>query len=222
MSWDVKLEKIKPASEPLLPDHGFINDKELRKILKQYIKSNVPKKFERQKLLNIAFKLKLITQKQYETAKPIKSKSKSYTKVIEQTPKKEIAINYNKYLSNKELAELIEHYIGNEFTISNKIKREDLLKYALYLNLITNQTAEFPRPTYYNNDQLIQYLESINAENIPNSRPELLELCLAELLELCLEHNLITKEESEAKSLRFDKAIKAAHNREPTLNCSLS
>ena len=33
MSWDVKLEKLKPASEPVLPNHGFINDKELRKIL---------------------------------------------------------------------------------------------------------------------------------------------------------------------------------------------
>ena len=206
MSWDVKLEKLKPASEPVLPNHGFINDKELRKILKQYIKLNVPKELERPKLLDIAFKLNLITPEQYETVKPIKSQSKSYTKVIEQTPKKEISVNYNKYLENKELAELIESYIGNEFTISDKIKREDLLKHALYLNLITNETAEFPRPIYYNNDQLIKLLESI--ENIPNSRPQ--------LLELCLKHNLITKEESEAKSLRLDKAIKAAHNRETT------
>ena len=57
MSWDVKLEKVKPASEPLLPDHGFINDKELRKILKQYIKSNIPKELERQELLDIALQL---------------------------------------------------------------------------------------------------------------------------------------------------------------------
>lgn len=202
--WEQLLIKAKPSSIDISTNQEFINDKDLKNKIKTHIGAKTcSKDIERKELLEIAFKLNLISQYQKDQLDPPKKgkTNKSWNSLVKEAKLKDKPIKGN-WISNDELKTLLESHIGNHETVPEKYGRDILLQQAVQLNLITKERASLPPPKYLEIQDLKDLLTNNNIEFKNNSNRQY-------YIELCLENNLVSDIELEAKKIRSDKKAKA-------------
>ena len=192
--WEQLLSKARPSTIDVSANQEFINDKDLKSKIKAHIGAKTcSKDIERKELLEIAFKLNLISQYQKDQLDPPKKgkSNKSWNNLVDESKPKDKPIEGD-WISNDELKTLLEVHIGNHETVPEKYGRDILIKQALQLNLITEERASLPPPKYLEIQNFKDLLTSNNIEFKNNGNRQY-------YLELCLENNLVNISELEAK-----------------------
>ena len=202
--WEQLLMKARPSSIDISNNQEFINDKDLKNKIKSHIGAKTcSKDIERKELLEIAFRLNLISQYQKDQLDPPKKGKtrKSWNTLVNEVKPRDQPIDGD-WISNDELKTLLENHIGNHETVPENYGRDILLKQAIQLNIIAQERASLPPPKYLEIQDLKSLLTNNNVDFKNNGNRQY-------YLDLCFDNNLVSNIELEAKKIRSDKKAKA-------------
>jgi len=206
-AWNRRVENIAVLDDQLPPQNqGFVSDAQLKKMIRQAMGANptsCPKGIERDRLLEVACELNLVSAEDAEKSAPRKTGSpKSWkTRVDQAKPRREPMFDGDEFVTDSQLKSALEEYL--EVSSPERISRGDMLNQALTLNLVSKEQANIPAPVKVTTIALKNmwdaYKKEYKEENEKLTKRE-------ELIEALVRVGKLSKAEAEAKGVRQDRA----------------